>query len=118
MDGRTLPLVRRADGYEAELPPRTGPGKVRVAVGSLLERHFVVPPSASAELSVTGIDRAALLRLAGAPERLDPPAEQALVAPRKMEATTRPLSLPFLLIAAILLPLDAWARRRTRYASP
>lgn len=120
-DGTALPVRRRADRYEAALSQRTEATVVEVRLGPatepLLERALVVPPSGNRELARTGPDRQALLRLVGDPDRLDPPAVQALSAPALQLARLRPLWLPFLLIAAILLPLDAWARRRSRSAS-
>lgn len=120
-DGTALPVRRRADRYEAGLARRTEATVVDVrlgpATGPLLERRLVVPPSGNRELARTGPDRRALLRLVGDPDRLDPPAGQALAAPALELARRRPLWLPFLLVAAILLPFDAWARRRSRSAS-
>ena len=120
-DGAVLPVRRRADRYEAGLPRRTEATVVDVRLGPaaapLLERTLVVPPSDNRELARTGPDRQALLRLVGDPDRLDPPAGEALAAPVLELGRLRPLWLPFLLIAAILLPLDAWARRRVRSAS-
>jgi hypothetical protein len=120
-DGTALPVRRRADRYEAGLPRRTEETVVDVRLGPasapLLERTLVLPPSDNRELARTGPDRQTLLRLVGDPDRLDPPAGQALAAPELELARPRPLWLPFLLIAAILLPFDAWARRRTRSVS-
>jgi Mg-chelatase subunit ChlD len=120
-DGAALPVRRRADRYEVSLPRREEAAVVDVRLGPasapLLERTLVVPPSGNRELARTGPDRRALLRLVGDPDRLDPPAVQVLAAPALESARQRPLWLPFLLIAAILLPFDAWARRRSRSAS-
>ncbi|MHC4971658.1 MAG: vWA domain-containing protein [Planctomycetota bacterium] len=120
-DGTELPVRRRADRYEAGLPRRGEAAVVDVRLGPasapLLERTLVVPPSGNRELARTGPDRRALLRLVGDPDRLDPPAVDVLAAPVLELARLRPLWLPFLLIAAILLPFDAWARRRSRSAS-
>jgi Mg-chelatase subunit ChlD len=120
VDGAPLALVRRAGGYEAPLPPRERAAAVSVRVaegGRTLRRDFIAPPSGHAELQQTGPDRAALLRLVGEPARLDAPAADALRRPRAAHARLRPLPLPFLLLAAILLPVDAWLRRRVRSAS-
>jgi Ca-activated chloride channel family protein len=109
--GGELPVVRRARAYEAWLPPATsGPARLRVRAGGV-ERVFVVPRSAPRETKDRGADRDALLRLVGDPARLDPSPESALRAPVEEVPGSRPLPLPFLLLAAILLPLDAWARR-------
>jgi hypothetical protein len=107
-----LETTRRADRYEAVLPPDDRPRTVTVRVGSLLERSFVVPPAASAERAATGADHALLVRLAGDPLLVDRPAAESLDRPTEQVPFRRPLPLPFLLLAAILLPLDAWARRR------
>jgi Mg-chelatase subunit ChlD len=120
-DGTLLPVRRRADRYEAALPQRTEETTVEVRLGPatapLLERSMVLPPSGNRELARTGPDRRTLLRLVGGPDRLDPPAGRVLAVPEIELARVRPLWLPFLLIAAILLPFDAWARRRVRSAS-
>ena len=119
--GDALPIVRRADGYEAGLPNREEPVTARVRVGAasapLLERVFVLPGSRDPERGVTGIDREALLQLAGDPDLIDLSAQEALAPPVAPTASTEPVGLPFLLLAAILLPLEAWARRRARSAS-
>ena len=91
--------------------------ELATASAPLLERRLVVPPSGNRELARTGPDRRTLLRLVGDPDRLDPPAGRVLAVPELELSKRRPLWLPFLLIAAILLPFDAWARRRTRSAS-
>jgi len=120
LDGERLALVRRADRYEAALPPHDGPARVSVSAaehGRTVKRDFVLPPATSPELEHTGPDRAALLRLVGSPERLDALAASALRAPEAVVARSRPFPLPFLLLAAILLPVDAWLRRRIRSAS-
>lgn len=120
LDGTALDLVRRADRYEAALPPRDGPAAVAVKAGQggrTVAREFLVPGATSAELSATGPDRAALRRLVGDAERLDAGALAALRRPEAEVARMRPFPLPFLLLAAILLPFDAWLRRRIRSAS-
>lgn len=120
LDGAPLPLVRRADRYEAALPPRDGPARIEVRAGQgdrTLARAFVVPEATSLELERTGPDRAALLRLVGTSDRLDAPPAVALRRPEAEMSHARPLPLPFLLLAAILLPVDAWLRRRIRSAS-
>jgi hypothetical protein len=113
-----------APAAEAD-PAAPGPAAPAPAAGTdpssprpLLERSFVVPPSENRELLRTGPDRGALLRMAGHRGRLDPSPERALAAPESHTTRERPLELPFLLMAAILLPFDAWARRRARSASP
>jgi len=117
-EGADLEIRRRADGYEATLPSRREATRVTVRLGPadapLLERSLVVPPSSNPELARTGADRAALLRLVGDRARLDAPRGQVLAVPSRTFVRPRPCRLPFLLIAAILLPLDAWTRRRAR----
>jgi len=117
----SLPVVRRSARYEVGLPLRSEVTMARVRVGPaehpLLERQFVLPASRDPERAETGIDRDALVRLAGAPTRVDWSAAEALAPPVAPVATSRPLGLPFLFLAAILLPLDAWARRRARSVS-
>jgi hypothetical protein len=76
-----------------------------------------VPGATGAELARTGPDRDALLRLVGAPERLDAAAAEALRRPETEFLRLRPFPFPFLLLAAILLPVDAWLRRRIRSRS-
>jgi hypothetical protein len=119
--GQPLDVRRGADRYEAVLPPRNMPTSAVVRVGPadapVLTRSFVLPPSTSAELARTGPDRAALSRLVGSPDRLDPAPTEVLRLPEAIREHSRPLRLPFLLFAAILLPFDAWARRRARSAS-
>jgi hypothetical protein len=118
--GEALPLVRRADRYEAVLPPRDAPARVAVRAGEhgrTVARAFVVPRASGAELAHTGPDRDALLRLVGAPDRLDARAADALRRPETESTRLRPFPFPFLLLAAILLPLDAWLRRRIRSRS-
>ncbi|MHC4952371.1 MAG: VWA domain-containing protein [Planctomycetota bacterium] len=114
-------LVRRSDRYEADLPPRAKPTLAYVRVGPaeqpLLERRFVIPASRDPERAETGIDEAALVRLAGGADRVGLPAAEALSPPVAAISNPRPLGLPFLFIAAILLPLDAWARRRAKSVS-
>jgi Mg-chelatase subunit ChlD len=120
VDGAPLALVRRADRYEAALPPRDAPAAVSVRAeegGRSVARAFLVPPATNVELSATGPDRAALFRLVGDAERLDAAAEVALRRPEAEVARLRPFPLPFLLLAAILLPFDAWLRRRIRSVS-
>jgi hypothetical protein len=120
IDGAPLPLVRRADRYEAPLPTRAGPARVAVRAGEFgrtVSRAFVVPGSTLAEIARTGPDRDALLRLVGSPGRLDAPAAEALLRPASEVARLRPCPFPFLLLAAILLPVDAWLRRRIRSRS-
>jgi hypothetical protein len=119
-DGAPLPLVRRRDRYEAPLPGGDAPATVSARAthgGRTVARDFVVPGRGSAELERTGPDRAALQRLVGSPDRLDAPAEVALRRPEADAFRMRPLPAPFLLLAAILLPFDAWLRRRIRSAS-
>jgi Mg-chelatase subunit ChlD len=119
--GEALPVRRRADRYEATLPPRPAETRVTVRLGPaaapLLERALLLPATDNRELARTGPDRAALLRLVGDPGRLDPAPARVLALPERELSRLRPLWLPFLLIAAILLPCDAWARRRARSAS-
>jgi Mg-chelatase subunit ChlD len=120
IDGAPLAMVRRADRHEAALPAREKPAVVAVradVAGRSVSREFLVPPSGNAELRRTGPDRAALLRLVGEAERLDVPPEVALRRPEATLSRMRPFPLPFLLVAAILLPVDAWVRRRIRSAS-
>jgi Mg-chelatase subunit ChlD len=113
-----LPTLRRSDRYETELAFREDAAVARVRVGEppLLERSFVVPPSRDPEMGATGVDEAALRRIAGGPLTTD--VQAALAPPVAPTSNRRPLWLPFLALAAILLPLDAWARRRAKSASP
>jgi hypothetical protein len=97
--------------------PTSAVVRVGPADAPVLTRSFVLPPSTSAELARTGPDRAALSRLVGSPDRLDPAPTEVLRLPEAIREHSRPLRLPFLLFAAILLPFDAWARRRARSAS-
>jgi len=118
--GVPLALVRRADRYEAQLPPRDGPVAASVRAGQgnrTVVREFLVPAATSPELAGAGPDRAALLRLVGDAERLDAAAAIALKRPLAEVSRMRPFPLPFLLLAAILLPFDAWLRRRIRSRS-
>jgi len=120
LPGGPLEVRRRADRYEAVLPARTDPVRVRVRAGPAgaeVVRSFVVPGSANAELARTGPDLQALLRLTGSRAGLAPSPAAALRRPERRVTRTRPLWLPFLLLAAILLPVDAWARRRARSGS-
>jgi Mg-chelatase subunit ChlD len=121
LDGKPLEIVRRGGRFEAALPRREEPGRVVLRVSGrktpLLERALAVPRSANPERDARGADRTTLLRLAGSEQRLDAPPERALAAPERTVAHSVSLTLPFLLLAAILLPLDAWARRRARLAS-
>ncbi|MHC4940910.1 MAG: vWA domain-containing protein [Planctomycetota bacterium] len=112
------PTLRRSDRYEAELAFRARTEVVRVRVGEppLLERAFALPPSRDPEMGSLGVDEAALRRIAGGPLTTDVAA--ALSPPVAPTSNRRPLWLPFLALAAILLPIDAWARRRARSASP
>jgi len=116
LDGEPLTVRRRGGRFEVALPPRTKPGRVDLRVGGaakpLLQRSLVVPASRNDELAGVGADRARLLRLTGSPQRLDAAPGAALARPIRQLPARRPLPLPFLLLAAILLPLDAWARRR------
>jgi len=107
---RALRPERRGGRYEAALPRGAGPGRVRVRAEGV-ERTFVVARSRPLEAKRRGADRDALVRLAGDASRLDPAARDALAPPVWTERRPRRLTLPFLLLAAILLPLDAWARR-------
>jgi len=117
----SLPVVRRSARYEVGLPLREEATLARVRIGPadqpLLERQFVLPPSRDPERSETGIDAETLVRLVGDASRVDLSPAEALVPPVAPVATSRPLGLPFLFLAAILLPLDAWARRRARSVS-
>jgi len=117
----SLPVTRRSSRYEVGLPLRKEVTTARVRIGPpdqpLLDRHFVVPASRDPERAATGIDHDALVRLTGAAARVDLPPAEALDPPVAPVATSRPLGLPFLCLAAILLPLDAWARRRARSVS-
>jgi len=120
LGGAPLALVRRADRYEALLPPRDGPLPVSVRAGQgnrTVVREFLVAAPTSAEFAGTGPDRAALGRIVGDAERLDAGAAVALRRPVAEVARMRPLPLPFLLLAAMLLPFDAWLRRRIRSRS-
>jgi hypothetical protein len=120
LEGAPLPLVRRADRYEAVLPPRDRPARVAVRAGEFgrtVARAFVVPAGTGQELARTGPDRDALLRIVGSPGRLDAPSAEALRRPEAKRSRLRPFPLPFLLLAAILLPVDAWLRRRIRSRS-
>ena len=92
-------------------------GGLLLAGAPLLELVFVLPGSRDPESGVTGIDREALLHLAGDADLIDLSAQVALAPPVAPTASTEPVGLPFLLLAAILLPLEAWARRRARSAS-
>jgi len=120
LDGTPAPVIRRSDRYEAELEPRAAMTAARLRVGEparpLLERAFVLPPSRDPEMGATGVDEPALRRIAGGP--LAPDVAAALAPPVAETSQRRPLWLPFLVLAAILLPIDAWARRRARSASP
>lgn len=121
IDGVAMPTIRRSDRYEAELGVRTDVLTAHVQVGPLAqplaERKFVLPPTRDPESGFTGIDRAALLRIVGGSDRLEPTLEAAFTPPEAPTSTRRPLWLPFLAFAAILLPLDAWARRRAKSVS-
>jgi Mg-chelatase subunit ChlD len=120
VDGSPLALVRRADRYEAALPPRDGPARIAVRAGEFkrtVTRAFVAPGATGAELARTGPDRDALLRLVGSTARLDAPPAEALRRPETEMSSLRPFPFPFLLLAAILLPVDAWLRRRIRSRS-
>ncbi|MEM8885225.1 MAG: VWA domain-containing protein [Planctomycetota bacterium] len=122
LDGEPVPTLRRSDRYEAQSLEREAVVAARVRIGTearpLLTRDFVLPPSRDPELGEIGIDGDALLRLVEGPEHLDVPLAAALVPPVATTARTRPLWLPFLALAAMLLPLDAWARRRAKSVSP
>ncbi len=118
--GAPLALVRRADRYEAPLPPRDGPLRASVRAGQgnrTVAREFLVAAPTNPEFAGLGPDRAALLRLVGDAERLDAEAAVALRRPWAEVSRMRPFPLPFLLLAAILLPFDAWLRRRIRSRS-
>ena len=116
-----VPTLRRSDRYEASIGTRTEVTTVRIRVGPaqkpLAEKTIVLPPSSDPERTRTGIDRAALLRIVGAPEHMEPVLAEALRPPEAPTSNRRALWLPFLAFAAILLPLDAWARRRQKSAS-
>jgi len=121
VDDEPRAVVARLRRYEAALPPRDAPARVRVVVGPpaapLLERAFVVPATVPPEFRVAGTDETELLHLAGAPRRVEASPSRALRPPVVVSESSRPLWLPFLFLAAILLPFDAWARRRAS-ASP
>jgi hypothetical protein len=119
VDGVPVEGRRRAGRYEITLPPRAKAARVDVQFGSadeadgpVLERSFVVPASRNLELARTGIDKPMLERLAGEAVRVDADPATTLDRPVRHVPTNVPLPLPFLAIAAMLLPLDAWARRR------
>jgi Mg-chelatase subunit ChlD len=119
VDGVPVDVRRRAGRYEVALPPRAKAARVDVQFGAadttegpVLERSFVVPASRNVELAEAGIDKPMLLRLAGEAERVDADPATTLDRPVRHVPMNVPLPLPFLAIAAILLPLDAWARRR------
>lgn len=107
-EGRPLRVVRRGDFYEAQAPEGETPSLLRVRFDTF-DRAFLVAGADPRERIGLGADREALLGLAGAAERLDIAIPSA---PEIRETRKRPLPLPFLLLAAILLPFDAWARRR------
>ena len=121
MDGEPVPLVRRAGMHVAALPVRSAPARIDISVGigedTLFEAGFIVPPSVNPELARTGVDREALLRLTADAARLDRPLPEIFEVPAESRPFQKPVSLPFLLLAAILLPIDAWARRTTQSAS-
>jgi len=115
--GAERPTVRRSSRYEAELPARDGVTTASVEVGDppLARRAFVLPPSRDPEMGAVGVDAAALRRLAGGP--LTDDVARAKKPPLARTSERKPLWLPFLALAAILLPFDAWARRRARSGS-
>ncbi len=111
----SLPITRRGGVYEIDLGARAGRTHVVTTFGPvnqpLLTRTVVVPPSRPHEPLGLDVDRAALLDLVGDPERLNPQRDRLWQRPVITKRHRRPLDLPFLALAAILLPLDAWARR-------
>ncbi len=109
--GLPLALARRADRYEAALPHRASPAVATLRVAGAGERRMILPASASVEGVPGGADLARLARVAGGPGGVDRPAEEALAPPRRERTVPRPLALPFLVIAAMLFPVEAWARR-------
>ncbi|MHC4932207.1 MAG: VWA domain-containing protein [Planctomycetota bacterium] len=121
LGNRALETRRRAGRFEILLPPRADPGQIAIRIGPaqdpLLEHRMMVPASGNAELTAVGVDRSLLMQLTGDPDHLDAPVEQVLRAPELSLTTQESAELPFLLLAAILLPLDAWARRRAISAS-
>ena len=121
VEGDPLPVTRRSARYEAGLPARDKVLSARLRIGSaqqpLLDRRFVIPQSRDPERATTGVDREALIRLAGQADLVDLSPVDALAPPVAPVENPRPLGLPFLYLAAILLPLDAWARRRARSVS-
>jgi len=121
LGGEELEFTRRADRYEAPLPAREDFVPLEVTVeggaGPLLARRLVLAPDPPRELRETGVDRRMLVRLAGSADRVDGPPAEVLVAPTRLDPFSRSVALPFLLLAAILLPFDAWARRRAASAS-
>ena len=110
IDGKSLPVLRRAGRFEVSLPRRDAPARAAWSVGTLARGGTALPPSIDRELTELGADRPALLRLTGSAERLD--RDGALSVPSRNVPVRDPAPLPFLLLAAILLPLDAWVRRR------
>ena len=116
-----LCMRRRGEHYEAALPPTGGLMRAMLSADEATfgERKFVLATPRPRELRETGADRELLLTLVGgAQARLDAPPQSVLRAPRVTKREEKPWRLPFLLLAAILLPLDAWVRRRSGSASP
>jgi len=111
VDEVPVPFVRRADRYEAPLPRRAQLSVALVRVAGAGERRMVLPASASRERLPGGTDFALLARVAGDAGRVDRPAAEALALPRRERSAPQPLALPFLVVAAMLFPVEAWARR-------
>ncbi len=115
--GRPVVLARRAGTYRGSLPPGEGAGKLHVRMGDpqapMLERSIVLPRSLPRESLARGPDLEALGAWTGATGPFDLAARELLRPGTGVTTLPRPAPLPFLLLAAILLPLDAWARRRS-----
>jgi len=120
--GAALPVRRRGGRYEVVLPRHDAIARVDTQFGDgatpLATRPFLVAPSRPLERAGLGADRDALRRLVRSAEQIDPPRDALWRAPHWYRNHRRALDLPFLALAAILLPLDAWARRRAGSASP
>ncbi|MGQ0614910.1 MAG: vWA domain-containing protein [Planctomycetaceae bacterium] len=115
--GRPLALARRAGTYRGALPPGEAVGRLHVRAGDpqapLLARTIVLPRSLPREMLARGTDLEALGAWTGSRGRFDAAADELLRSAAGETKLPRPAPLPFLLLAAILLPLDAWARRNS-----